>query len=184
MEEYIEVSAKTKEEAIMNAAIQLGTSSDNIEYDVIQEATSGLFGIGRKPAIIRARKKKDILLGEDISLDFEEAVRDPLKDISAKKSFMKKPAKKFTKEPVKKQPEKTVEKKEEKPVEKKPERKPENQPQPKAEKEVEVKKEEGKTGSYKRKASDQQRSSRERCKRISGENVCSNGFRSLHQNII
>ena len=26
MEEYIEVSAKTKEEAIMNAAIQLGTS--------------------------------------------------------------------------------------------------------------------------------------------------------------
>lgn len=44
MEEYIEVSAKTKEEAIMNAAIQLGTSSDNIEYDVIQEATSGLFG--------------------------------------------------------------------------------------------------------------------------------------------
>ena len=136
MEEYIEVSAKTKEEAIMNAAIQLGTSSDNIEYDVIQEATSGLFGIGRKPAIIRARKKKDI------SLDFEEAVRDPLKDISEKKSFMKKPAKKFTKEPVKKQPEKTVEKKEEKPVEKKPERKPENQPQSKAEKEVEVKKEE------------------------------------------
>ena len=90
----------------------------------------------RKPAIIRARKKKDI------SLDFEEAVRDPLKDISEKKSFMKKPAKKFTKEPVKKQPEKTVEKKEEKPVEKKPERKPENQPQSKAEKEVEVKKEE------------------------------------------
>ena len=175
MEEYIEVSAKTKEEAIMNAAIQLGTSSDNIEYDVIQEATSGLFGIGRKPAIIRARKKKDI------SLDFEEAVRDPLKDISAKKSFMKKPAKKFTKEPVKKQPEKTVEKKEEKPVEKKPERKPENQPQPKAEKERRTA---GKTGSYKRKASDQQRSSRERCKRISGENVCSNGFRSLHQNII
>ena len=132
MEEYIEVSAKTKDEAIMNAAIQLGTSSDNIEYDVVQEATSGLFGIGRKPAIIRARKKKDI------SLDFEEAVRDPLKDISAKKSPVKKPAKKFTKEPVKKQLEKTVEKKEEKPVEKKPE----NQPQPKAEKAVEKKKEE------------------------------------------
>lgn len=132
MEEYIEVSAKTKDEAIMNAAIQLGTSSDNIEYDVVQEATSGLFGIGRKPAIIRARKKKDI------SLDFEEAVRDPLKDISAKKSSVKKPAKKFTKEPVKKQLEKTVEKKEEKPVEKKPE----NQPQPKAEKAVERKKEE------------------------------------------
>lgn len=87
MEEYIEVSAKTKEEAIMNAAIQLGTSSDNIEYDVIQEATSGLFGIGRKPAIIRARKKKDI------SLDFEEAVRDPLKDISEKEKLYEKTGK-------------------------------------------------------------------------------------------
>ena len=93
---------------------------------------------------------------------------------------MKKPAKKFTKEPVKKQPEKTVEKKEEKPVEKKPERKTgKSVAVKKLKKEVEVKKEEpqAKTGSYKRKASDQQRSSRERCKRISGENVCSNGFR-------
>ena len=62
MEEYIEVSAKTKEEAIMNAAIQLGTSSDNIEYDVIQEATSGLFGIGRKPAIGIRRMVFDLCL--------------------------------------------------------------------------------------------------------------------------
>ena len=53
----IRVTAKTVEDAITEASIQLGTSSDNIEYDVIQEATSGLFGIGRKPAIIRARKK-------------------------------------------------------------------------------------------------------------------------------
>ena len=71
---------------------------------------------------------------KDISLDFEEAVRDPLKDISEKKSFMKKTGKEIYQRAGKKQPEKTVEKKEEKPVEKKPERKPENQSQSKAEK--------------------------------------------------
>ena len=139
MEEYIEVSAKTKDEAIMNAAIQLGTSSDNIEYDVVQEATAGFLGFGKKPAIIRARKKKDI------SLDFEEAVRDPLKSISAKKTPAKKPAKKAAKDPVKKQPEKAAEKREEKPAAKQPERKQEKKqdrkPEAVTEKPVEVKKE-------------------------------------------
>lgn len=116
MEEYIEVSAKTKEEALIEASIQLGTSSDNIEYDVIQEATSGLFGIGRKPAIIRARKKKDI------SLDFEEAVREPMKDMAPRKDFAKKPVKKAQKESQKQKPEKKFEKKSDKPFEKKAEK--------------------------------------------------------------
>lgn len=112
MEDYIEVSAKTKEDAIIEASIQLGTSSDNIEYDVIQEATSGLFGIGRKPAIIRARKKRDV------SLDFEEAVREPMKDISPKKDFLKKPARKIQKDQPKQRQEKKFEKKAEKKSEK------------------------------------------------------------------
>ncbi len=116
MEEYIEVSAKTKEEALIEASIQLGTSSDNIEYDVIQEATSGLFGIGRKPAIIRARKKKDN------SLDFEEAVREPMKDMAPRKDFAKKPVKKAQKESQKQKPEKKFEKKSDKPFEKKAEK--------------------------------------------------------------
>lgn len=119
MEEYIEVSAKTKEDAIIEASIQLGTSSDNIEYDVVQEATSGLFGIGRKPAIIRARKKNDI------SLDFEEAVREPMKDMGSRKDFIKKSARKPQKEQPKQRPEKKYEKRTEKSAEKVFDNKPE-----------------------------------------------------------
>lgn len=119
MEEYIEVSAKTKEDAIIEASIQLGTSSDNIEYDVVQEATSGLFGIGRKPAIIRARKKNDI------SLDFEEAVREPMKDMGSRKDFIKKSVRKPQKEQPKQRPEKKYEKRTEKSAEKVFDKKPE-----------------------------------------------------------
>ena len=39
MEEYIKVSAKTVDDAIIEASIQLGTSSDNIEYRVIEKET-------------------------------------------------------------------------------------------------------------------------------------------------
>ena len=50
--ERIEVSAKTVEEALTQAAIQLGTSSDNLDYTVISEGSNGFLGIGRKPAVI------------------------------------------------------------------------------------------------------------------------------------
>ena len=58
MEEYIRVSAKTVEDAIIEASIQLGTSSDNVEYKVIEKETKGFLGIGAKKAVIEARKKK------------------------------------------------------------------------------------------------------------------------------
>ena len=57
MEEYIQVSAKTKNEAITKAAIELGTASDELDIIVVSEGSSGFFGIGSKPAIIKARKK-------------------------------------------------------------------------------------------------------------------------------
>lgn len=58
MEEYIRVSAKTVEDAIIEASIQLGTSSDNVEYKVIEKETKGFLGIGAKKAVIEARKRK------------------------------------------------------------------------------------------------------------------------------
>ena len=36
MNEWIEISAKTVDEAIIEATLQLGTSSDNMEYEVIE----------------------------------------------------------------------------------------------------------------------------------------------------
>ena len=53
----IRVTAKTVEDAITEASIQLGTSSDNIEYTVIDKGSSGFFGIGGRKAVIEAKKK-------------------------------------------------------------------------------------------------------------------------------
>ncbi len=53
----IRVTAKTVSDAITEASIQLETSSDNIEYTVIDEGSKGFFGIGSRKAMIEARKK-------------------------------------------------------------------------------------------------------------------------------
>ncbi len=59
MDEWIEVSAKTTEEAVTEALIQLGTTSDNVEYEVLEKESRGFFGIGSRSAKIRARVKKE-----------------------------------------------------------------------------------------------------------------------------
>ena len=55
--EYIEVSAKTVDDAITEASIKLGTTSDKIEYEVIEKGSTGFLGIGSKNAVIKACKK-------------------------------------------------------------------------------------------------------------------------------
>lgn len=66
--DYIEISAKNVDEAVMEASVQLGTEIDNIEYEVIEKGSTGLFlGIGSKNAVIRARKKFTV---EDCARDF------------------------------------------------------------------------------------------------------------------
>lgn len=57
--EFIEVSAKTVDDAITEASIELGTTSDKIEVEVIEKGSTGFLGIKSKPAIIKARKKND-----------------------------------------------------------------------------------------------------------------------------
>ena len=61
MEDWKEFSAKTADEALTNALIQLETSSDQIEYEVIEEEKSGVFGLFSKPARIRVRKKEQVV---------------------------------------------------------------------------------------------------------------------------
>ena len=57
--EFIEDSAKTVDDAITEASIKLGTTSDKIEVEVIEKGSTGFLGIKSKPAIIKARKKND-----------------------------------------------------------------------------------------------------------------------------
>ncbi len=69
--EYMEFSAKTVDEAITEAAIKLGTTSDNLDYEVIEDGSNGFLGIGKKPAIIKAKKKDTI---EDKAKEFLDKV--------------------------------------------------------------------------------------------------------------
>lgn len=58
--EYIEVSAKSVNEAITEACQKLGVTSDKLEYQVVEEGSSGFLGIGSKPAIIKAAVKSSL----------------------------------------------------------------------------------------------------------------------------
>ena len=65
--EFIEVSAKTVEDALTEASVKLGITSDQIEYEVIEKGTSGFLGIGSKNAGIKVWQKFSV---EDHVKDF------------------------------------------------------------------------------------------------------------------
>ena len=73
--EFIEVSAKTVDDAITEALVRLGATSDQIEYEVIEKGSTGFLGIGSKPAIIKARKKYTV---EDNIKEFLNKVFDAM----------------------------------------------------------------------------------------------------------
>ena len=96
MENWIRVSAKTVADAVTEATIQLGTSSDNIEYRVIEKGTAGFFGIGAKKAVIEAKKKKtdeDLMkevFGEKEEKPKKESRKEPKKEVKASVSVEEK----------------------------------------------------------------------------------------------
>ena len=53
------ITAKTYDEAITKALIQLQTTSDHLVVETVQEGSAGFFGIGAKQWIIRARVKSE-----------------------------------------------------------------------------------------------------------------------------
>ena len=57
--DYIEVSGKNVDEALTNALIKLETTSDKVEYEIIEKGSAGFLGMGRKLAVIKVRKKED-----------------------------------------------------------------------------------------------------------------------------
>lgn len=59
--EFREFKAKTVDEAITTASMELGVASTELEYEIVDKGTSGFLGIGAKPAIIKAKKKESFL---------------------------------------------------------------------------------------------------------------------------
>ena len=133
--DFIRVTAKTVEDAITEASIELGTSSDNIEYRVIEKGSSGFFGIGGKKAVIEAKKKftdEDLMkevFGEEKKEPKKEAKKEVKKEIKKERREEKKEEKDFRKDvkkEVRREPGKES-KKQEKKAEKKPEIRPEKE---------------------------------------------------------
>lgn len=104
----IRVSAKNVSDAITEASIQLGVTSSELEYEVIEKGSAGFLGIGSKQAVIRAWKKvveepveeiKEEIQKVESSFEKEveeikEAVephKEVKKEVHAKKEHVKEP---------------------------------------------------------------------------------------------
>lgn len=46
--EYREFTGKTVEDAVVEAAVQLGTTSDRMEYEILEKGSNGFLGIGSR----------------------------------------------------------------------------------------------------------------------------------------
>ncbi len=73
--EFVEFSAKTVNDAIIDACQKFTVASDKLEYEVVEEGSSGFLGIGSKPAVIRARVKSSV---KDTVKDFLNNVFDAM----------------------------------------------------------------------------------------------------------
>lgn len=93
MDGSIRVSAKTVDDAITEAMIQLGVTSDRLEYDVIEKGSAGFLGIGMKQAVIEARRKKSAEKEPDILEEIKMEVKREEKKLS-RNDFKKKLKKK------------------------------------------------------------------------------------------
>lgn len=58
--EFRQFTAKTVDDAITEALLQLGISSDQLEYEIIEKGSAGFLGINSKKAVIKARKKPTV----------------------------------------------------------------------------------------------------------------------------
>ena len=94
MMDLITVTAKTVDDAITQASLQLGVSSDRLQYEVVEKGSVGILGglIGAKPAVIRAKKIEtidekaadflhDVFGAMGISVDVESKLNEEEKEL-------------------------------------------------------------------------------------------------------
>ena len=114
--DYIQVSAKTVEDAVLEAAMKLATTREHLKYEVIEKGSTGFLGFGARPAVIKARalteeeieraeKKQEPVKAEvkaeakpevkkELKKDFKREVKkefkkpEPVKDVKAEKEVI------------------------------------------------------------------------------------------------
>lgn len=74
--DFKEFSAKTVDDAITEACKEFVITSDKLEYEVVEEGSSGFLGIGAKSAVIKARVKEEV---KEITV--EETAKNFLKEV-------------------------------------------------------------------------------------------------------
>ncbi|MFW5694386.1 MAG: FapA family protein [Alkalispirochaeta sp.] len=71
---YVNVSGETLEEALREAAVELGIPIKNIEYEVLENGSRGMLGMGKRPFLIvayPAQRQTDQSEGDDVlDMDF------------------------------------------------------------------------------------------------------------------
>ncbi len=83
--EFKEYTAKTVDAAVADAMADLGITSDLLEYEVIEKGSTGILGIGSRPAVIRAKKKFTL---EGVAEEFLSGVFETLNmDVETQISF-------------------------------------------------------------------------------------------------
>ena len=73
-QEFVEISAKTVNDAITEACQKFGVTSDKLDYEVLEEGSTGFLGIGSKPAVIKAAVKIEELSIEEVASQFLQDV--------------------------------------------------------------------------------------------------------------
>ena len=85
----ITVSAKTVNDAITEASIELGIASTDMEYEVVEEGSAGFLGIGKKQAVIKAWKKEDKPAKKEVKKEVKKAEakkEEPKKEVGQKEA--------------------------------------------------------------------------------------------------
>jgi len=99
--EYREFKAKTVNDAITEASIEFGITSDMLDYQVIEEGSTGLLGLFSKNAVIKARPKEEPEKEYSIKDEFQTSPAISLKNVSG----LKKDPNREKKKPVHREPE-------------------------------------------------------------------------------
>ena len=102
-----EFTAKTLDEAITKACVELGVISEDLDYEITEQGSNGILGIGARPWVIAACVKE----AEEAAEAFSDAVAlEPMPDFNEKKPAKEKKA------PVQKKEKKAEAKQEEMPA--------------------------------------------------------------------
>ena len=94
-----EFSGKTVEDALTLATVELGVTSDKLDYEVVEKGSSGILGIGAKDAVIKVslkgessnevKEEKTETVSESSKTEKSETLADPSEAIDIISDFLK-----------------------------------------------------------------------------------------------